>query len=420
MISQVISIEKKKYAVGLFWQPVAVGFVARNYARQLAKGVDRKLNLFTEYRAMVGLGAKRLGHHVTMPSAAAEVMEAFAEFSSFLAIFKVKELFWLVAVRNGIILEDRLFDNEDDARKEYVTRSVMPDWGSLFAPGAWGMPRAVERRLEDVVSGNVRAILRPISRFKTDLISFVLLLVFLFGAAYFFREPISQMFGSKPQIAAIDPALAAEYKKRIDENSKELDKRFDIKKEQPPAPLVMPYDSLPNPMDRAELCYQAMGFLMQPVTGWNQTIAECGTEYATVTFKRGFGNLGEFYNVATDLMPGAFVQEKSESEIFVTARLPRLDTFASMEEKDADTVVRNVTTSFQKINTPVETNISVDTLTNGVQTENVTVVEIGASSPLTPPAFMGIFSEFSGVFMTEVSWDAPSKIWNYEVIIYVK
>ena len=100
MPSQVITVDRKKYAVGLFWQPTGAGYVARAYARLLARSVDKKLNLYTEYRAMVGLGAKKFGHRVGMDSAAAAVTDALGEYTSFLAVFSADANFYLVAVRN--------------------------------------------------------------------------------------------------------------------------------------------------------------------------------------------------------------------------------------------------------------------------------------------------------------------------------
>ena len=100
MANQIVYINRKKYATGLFWQPIGAGFVARNYARNLAKSVDKKLNLFTEFRGMVGLGTRRVGHRAGMPSVAAEVMESLAEYTSFLGAFATDKRYIVVAVRN--------------------------------------------------------------------------------------------------------------------------------------------------------------------------------------------------------------------------------------------------------------------------------------------------------------------------------
>jgi len=418
--NQVIAVDRKKYAAGLFWQPVAAGFVAHNYARNLSRNVDGKLNLYTEYRSMVGLGARRLGHRRGMRAAAAEVMDSMTEYTSFLAVFRAGNAFYLVAARNGIILEDKLIYTDAAARAEYLRLVEMPDWSALFAPAAWGMPRAVDRALSDVIGGRSSAVLRPIGRFWMTLYPVVIMLVFLGLLGWLFRGPIAQMISPPPRVSTINPELAAEYHRQIAEKDKELDAEFNIVKPAPPAPLRLPYDYLPDVYARAATCYQAMAFLMQPVTGWNQTTVECGEDYAAVQFRRTFGSIGEFYNVADGLMPGGFVTEQNEDALTVRARLPDVEIHASRDERDADTIVRDVTTLFQSMSADVDINIVSDTVSNGVDSATFDIVEIAAASKLVPMQFMEIFDDFGGVFMPKCTWDAASRTWNYEVIIYAK
>lgn len=420
MANQVISVDRKKYAVGLFWQPTGAGYVARNYARTLARSVDKKLNLYVEYRSMVGLGARRVGHRSGMDCAAVAVMDTLAEYSSFLAVFAVGRQFYLVAVRNGVILEDKLFDKEEDARAEYFKLSEIPDWGALFAPGAWGMPRAVERNLADVVQRAVRAPLRPISRVRAGVASVILIIIFVFISLWFFRDPLNLVFAPRPSVDEINPEIVAEYQKQVEEKSQELDAQFDIKKPQPPEPIVLPYEYLPDPALRAQVCFQAIAFLMQPVTGWNQVSAECGETHASVVFARDFGTLDDFYAVATEIMPGSFVQQESDSRLFVRATLPSVPTVASLDERDVETVMRAVLTAFQYGDMDADVGMVVDTLTNGVDTVNLDIVEVAAESKLNPVQFMRIFEEFGGVYMTRCAWNASTRNWNYEVIIYAK
>ena len=419
MSGQVITLNKKKYAVGLFWQPTGAGYVARSYARTLARSVDKKLNLFTEYRGMVGLGARRAGHRSGMDSAAAAVVDALGEFSSFLAVFAVDKKFYLVAVRNGIILEDKLFEREEDARSEYFKLSEIPDWAALFAPAPWGMPRAVERNLSDLTIRAIRAQLRPISRAWGVIASVLLIVAFVVSSIWFFREPLQQM-NVASEISEMDSELVAEYEKQVEEKNKELDAAFEIEKAPAPEPIVLPYEYLPDPMERAQVCYQAMGFLMQPITGWNQTSVECGESYATVRFVRDYGTLNDFYMMATELMPASFVQQESEKSLTVRAKLPDVSTYASIDERDVETVLRAVMTAFQGIDTPADAQMVVDTLTNGVDTIYLNVVEVAAESKLIPTEFMQIFDDFGGVYMTKCVWNASSRTWNYEVIIYAK
>ena len=420
MPSQIITIDRKKYAVGLFWQPTGAGYVARTYARMLAKGVDKKLNLYTEYRAMVGLGSKKFGHRSSMISAAAAVTEALGEYTSFLAVFSIDNKFYLVAVRNGVILEDKLFEKEDEARAEYFKLSEIPDWGALFAPSAWGMPRAVERNLSDLIMRGPKAVLHPISRARAGIASSVLVVLFCVFIAWFFRVPLEQMINPQPELSQVSPELAAEYQKQLDEKNKELDAQFEIERASGPEPIILPYDYLPDPQKRAETCFQAIAFLMQPITGWNQVSAECGENYASVVFNRDFGTLDEFYSTATELMPGSFVQQESDDSLYVRAKLPNVPIKASLDERDIETLTREVLSAFQASGMSAEVQMVVDTLTNGVETINLDVVEIAVQSKLTPVQFMKIFEEFGGVYMTRCAWDASTRIWNYEVIIYAK
>ena len=419
MSGQVITINRKKYAVGLFWQPTGAGYVARTYARALARSVDKKLNLYTEYRGMVGLGARRAGHRSGMDSAAAAVTDALGEYSSFLAVFGIDKYFYLVAVRNGVILEDKLFASESDARAEYFKLSEIPDWGALFAPAPWGMPRAVERNLSDLIVRAVRAPLRPISRVGAGLVSGVLIIVFVVGSMWFFRDPLEQM-ATTSELSNISPELAAEFEKQVQEKNKELDAVFEIEKPALPGPIVLPYEYLPDPMARAQVCYQAMGFLMQPITGWSQTNVECGETHAIAQFSRDYGTLDDFYMMATELMPASFVQQQSDNALTVRAKLPDVPTYASIDERDVETVLRAVMTAFQGIDTPADAAMVVDTLTNGVDTVYLNVVEVAAESKLVPTQFMQIFDDFGGVYMTRCAWNASARTWNYEVIIYAK
>ena len=419
MSGQFININRKKYAVGLFWQPTGAGYVARTYARTLARSVDKKLNLFTEYRGMVGLGSRRAGHRSGMDSAAAAVTDALGEYSSFLAVFSVDQSYYLVAVRNGVILEDKLFDSEQDARNEYFKLSEIPDWGALFAPSPWGMPRAVERNLSDLISRAVRAQLRPISRVGAGLASGALVILFVLGAMWFFRDPLEQM-ATTSGLPEMDPTLVAEFEQQVQENNRELDAEFNIEKPQPPQPIVLPYEYLPDPMARAQMCYQAMAFLMQPITGWSQTYVECDEFYAYADFVRDYGTLDDFYMMATELMPASFVQQESDNALSVRAKLPDVPTYASIDERDVETTLRAVMTAFQGIDVSADAQMVVDTLTNGVDTVYLNVIEIAAESKLVPPEFMHIFDDFGGVYMTRCAWDASSRTWNYEVIIYAK
>ena len=403
----------------MFWQPVAVGYTPRKYAYTLAHNSKGKANLFVEYRSMVGLAARRKGYIAGMPSAAAEIVDALSEYSSFLAVFLADKKYYLVAVRNGIILADKLFNNEKDARAEYAKFAKIPDWNAYIAPNSWGMPRAVERDLNTLLPRKPKYKLRAINLWRSRILSLLLLVGFFAGIYFIFQEPIDKIRTHTPTAVNIDPELAAEYKRQIEEKNKELDKQFEIVKQEP-EPLVFPYTVLPEPKQRAKQCYQAIGFLMQPITGWVQSSVVCDESRATAEFNRKYGSLDSFYAIASDFLPGATVSELDDNTLKVSVALPEVERVSSLDERDAETVERNIISLFQTIGADVKTEIVVDTLTNGVETASLNVVEIAASSKLAPMQFTKMFEDFGGFFITRCVWNAIARTWNYEVIIYAK
>ena len=418
MIKQVISVHRKQFATGLFWQPVSVGVTPANYARQLVKNSDKKYTLFAEYKSMVGLGDTHDGVRLGMSSAAAEIVDSLSEFVSFLGVFKTGAYYYLVAVRNGIIIRDILLETETEARNLYAELSNIPDWGALFAPQSWGMPKSQEKTLPEIIGYGSVAKLRQISLVKALLPSVFFIILFIVGVVYLLKSPLLENITPK-KTTQLNPELVEEYKRQVELKNAELDKQYNIVRNEI-KPIQYPYNYLPDVMERAKLCYKAIAFVMQPVAGWNQTFAKCDENYVSATFIRNFGTLNDFYTIGGDLMPGAIVQQMSEDEIIVRAKLPQLPTYASLDERDQVTAMRDIASFFQQVNINANINGVSDTISNGEETDVVNVIEIGASSKLVPSEFMHAFNGFEGVYMSAVSWNAKTRVWNYEVVIYTK
>lgn len=415
LIKQIITVRHKKFATGLFWQPLGVGNTARNWARQLSKNADKKYTLFTEYKSMIALATARDGARAGMGSAAAQIVDSLAEFISFLAVFSVDKHFYLVAVRNGIIIRDILIEDADTARKMYTELSSIPDWGILIAPSSWGMPKSQEKNIAEFIENNNIARLHQIGFVKTIWPSVLFAVLFILFGIYVLNNPVKQSgIGAK-----LDTELAKEYRQQIEQKKQEiLNKK--LAEENAKKSFQYPYDNLPNVMERANLCYKAIAFVMQPIAGWNQTLAKCDGEYVSATFMRDFGTLNDFYEIGGELMPGAIVQQTSEDEIIVRVKLPVLKTYSSLDERDPASAARDVASIFQQINARAEINNVTDTILNNGVAENIHVTEVAVSSKLVPAEFMYAFKDFQGVYMTSVSWRANTRIWNYEVIIYTK
>ena len=415
MIKQIITVHHKKYATGLFWQPLSVGNTSHGYAKQLAKNTDTKYTLFTEYKSMVGLTNSKSGARVGMPSAAVEVVSSMSELVSFLAVFSVGENFYLIAVRNGIIIRDILIEQEDIARKTYMELIKLPDWGALFAPASWGIPKSQEKNIYDLIKHGNFARLHQISVVKSVAPSFLIAVLFILFGIYVLNHPVdTDVNNVKPKL---NTELAAEYHRQIELKKQEI---TDKKLEETVQKIEYPYDDLPNIQDRANQCYKAIAFVMQPIPGWNQTYAKCDGEYVSANLTRDFGTLNDFYEYGAELMPGAIVQQVSENEMIVRVKLPKLKTYSSLDERDQMTALRDITTNFQQINIKADIQPVTDIVQAGNKTEDVHILEIAASSKLIPSEFMHIFQDFQGVYLTSVAWRANTRTWSYEIIVYTK
>lgn len=421
MSYKVISINRKQYACGLFWQPLSVGITPKVFANKLAKNSEKKYNLYTNFKMMIGLGNSSLGHRAGMPALAAMVLDKFSNYPSLLGVFKHENVFFLLVVRNGVILQDQVFDVETEARTEFAKFLEIPDWGALIAPASWAMPRAVEYYLIQAIPLKQKIFLKPINSVKSGLLSVFLMCLFFVVFIHFFKEPINKMLEPTKDIKQINPELAEEYHKKIIEKQEQVNAKYEVKnKELSVEPLVMPYDYLPDPVERANLCYKAIGFLSQPVLGWYVTNISCEEEYVVAELHRSYGTLETFYSSVNDTMYGVGVEEKNEDTLMLTAKLPLLRTYSSIDKNDTQSIIRKIISIFQALNMDVNISTVVDTLTNGVDKINLNVIEIDAQSKLLPINFIEIFSDFEGVYMTKCDWNSKKRIWNYEVIIYAK
>jgi hypothetical protein len=412
LASRAIIINKKKYAIDMFWQPVP----ASKNARQYAKSLDSRANAFVEYKNLVGVARRKSGFGMGVAAAAPDVMAKIPS-SSYLAAFSIGGGFWITAARNNVIIVDEFLESEPAAKSRYWKLLELPDWGALYAPDNWRAPKAGAALAADFLTGKYQ--LRSISRFKINLAGILILFALLFGAWHFLQEPIMKMISSPRNIAKVDAELAAEYKRRIELRDRELDDAMGIVKKQP-APVIRPFDNLQIPDETVATCWKAIGYLMQQIPGWRQTGATCDGRIATATLVRDYGTLGEFYQIGDTVLTGASVSELSESKLEIRVNLPEIPVYSGLNELDAESVSREINSRFQSLRGDVMVRNDAEKYGTGERPEFANFVIATADSKLTPGEFIKIFSDFDGLAVKNISWDLRKKTWNYEVIVYVK
>ncbi|MDR1697167.1 MAG: type 4b pilus protein PilO2 [Rickettsiales bacterium] len=395
---QVITIARKKYATGLFWQPVPPDGNRTRFIEDIKKFVPGRTKFVVEYHGMIGIGSRALGHSANLPSAAAEVMDAFDELNGFLAAFVVPEGFWIIAVRQGIILLDQLYSDAAAARAEYGKYLTLPEWGIIIAPGDWSVSSAVEKTLPDIIRGGAKHKIKKIGFWqKYALIG--LGAVALIALLWFLREPIAGLFVPKPAAPKPNPELVAQYK---DEGRKIKDEITTVVTE----PEITGYPSL---VARAQQCWRAVSFVMQQVTGWKHISATCDADVVSAELMRDFGAVSDLEFVTAGIMPGAVITGGGENSATITAKLSKLPTAAAVPKYMAAEIAHDIGSVFQIMNMRANIIVNAD--------NSVTVV---AESKMTPGEFAKIFDGFEPAAMPSVRWDNAGRAWNYEIIIYGK
>ncbi|MDR0449021.1 MAG: type 4b pilus protein PilO2 [Rickettsiales bacterium] len=420
MTAQIVSVSRKKYAVGLFWQPVAAAHAAKGVAERISKSAPQaRFRYYAQYRNLVGLGSPALKHYSGLSALAPEVMESFGDAPSFAAVFKVGGGYWMIAVRNGIILsdQDRLFAVEKDAREAFDKLLQLPDWSLKVAPESWGITGAQERNIDDVISGKVRSALRPIGE-----TSGLMLKLLVFGAAaialvYFFEADINRFLSPGPAASQMTEESARLYKEQLALMKSDLAAPETIA----PAGPVMPWETIPPANEVAALCTKAIAFIMQPVYGWNVVSADCANGKIHAVIRRDYGTIQELYEAVGGLMPGVEIKTSGAggSDAELSGTWPLAAAVANAPAENIAAVERRVRSVFQMANMPAAISVGKEIVASqgGDVKRTAEYVLVRADSKIMPEEFMK-FLEIPAVELLSVSWDMGKSQWSYEVRVY--
>ena len=410
-----ITISGKKYAADLFWQPAPRG-AARDAARKIARATNSHAGKFVSFGGMIGLGSARTG----TPVAAAEVMEFIGE-GAFLAAFKAREGIWLLAVRGGIIIKDRVFADAAAAKEEYSELAKMPDWGALIAPAEWNAPAAVERQIGAVVSGRGKYKMARISQWAGYMMTWAIVGVALFAGYRLFKRPLKDIT-APPR----ESEEAEEYQRKLDEADALLAPPRTAPEE---IHVPLPYDEMAGVGASADQCWRAIAFLYQQLVGWVVDSVECAPGMARARLIRNFGTVGDLRADVSQKMRGAAVEEAGAGEAVVRARLRPLETARIDPAHSAADTEAALKSMFQKINAEVDVRrgavqLKLPALKNNqvydTEMTEVPVIRAHVELKLSPLDLVDVLKGFGAVEFAAIKWDNRTRSWAYDMTIYVK
>ncbi len=232
---EVITVGKNKYAVGLFWQPLQDVDDPIPEIRETMEA-DAGSDLYCIHYGKApqyGIGKKSKGHAEGISVGGVSVLDALSDKSSFVAIFKVPEGWWFIAVRNDLILpeEDVLYKDEEQAKEAFFSMMAVPDWGYKIAPAEWQIDDTEDLDLIELLKNSfqVRLVSLSAARGTKILLAFAGLILIIVGIIVYFIFMLYDKAATQPmKIEPVQPQAAIQTVEPTREEEKPWEKLVEV------------------------------------------------------------------------------------------------------------------------------------------------------------------------------------------------
>ncbi len=422
--SGTITIGRSGYAVGLLWQPLQNPEDPTPEIREAIEG-DPDADLYclrSTSTPQYGIGKKSIGHRAGEPSAAAAVASALSDYTSVAAVFKVREGWWLVAIRNDLILseDDVLFTSEQEAQDRFYSLMALPDWDLKITPPEWQIDKSKEMALENLVrKAGAKSRLQEIGAAKkTQVLTLIALffIILVFVVTWMSVSLLQNVFQEEkieamPIPEAIQPVEPAPEKPK-------------------------PWEKVPDMEVFMHKCWNN-SYQLNTLTipGWQMGGITCTPEGLTTSWSKSWQPGGRIAWLKAALneykMSRVNVQLNSDGTsangqlsftgIPTIASVPSLTEQQLWEELTDIKQATGLNISFDR-QTMVDPPNNPDG-TKPVNQQEYVFYKISVSSPYTPFEWKTFFEKFPGFHLTQMNFnpglDAQDK-WKYEGRIYAK
>jgi hypothetical protein len=154
---------RRKFAVGLDWEPEQAGETVRAQAGRGKSGGYRR-NLYVPFGAQRGFASQdrqqRRGALALVTCGRTDLLGP--RWAGAFQINDADRFWWVAAVRDGEVYEDAVVPDEVSARTLLLDMLDAPDWSRLIAPKDWQVSGTVQARIEQAFSLRSGLSLRPV------------------------------------------------------------------------------------------------------------------------------------------------------------------------------------------------------------------------------------------------------------------
>ncbi len=392
------------YAASLFWQPLLNESNPLSEVKEAAENILEGADLYVTRKgksSQFGLAASSQGFTKGLPAAAVSLISGLGSVTSFLGVFKVDTGWWYICYRNDVILSDgdTLFVNEKDAKDQFISMLAVPDWDILFAPEEWGIEDTNSDPLSKYISKGLQAKLDKINASNDTLMLAAIVVGFAIILWYGYTS-LQDMLFTEPEAPIIAPVEQVEVA------------------EVQIAPEAKPWEELPNPIDVMQNCYAATKKVVEIVTpGWKLEGITCNSGGLVTSWKREIGRITWMDQalVSSGVQFTSKVISPEGDTFMVTIPIGEITTLNSPPEfspEDMNNVINDLN---QTLGIKMEIEQK-----NWVSPRGsvYNLVDFSVTSNNDPLVWIEFLMKFSGLTITEITYDINNGSWTYNGEIY--
>lgn len=392
-----------EYATSLFWQSLQNQDAPQAEIIESSQGVLEGADLYCIKKGKTpqfGICVSADGYKPGMCAAAIDLATALSDQPSFVAVFKVPNGWWYVCVRDDVILAngDMLYLNEEDAKKQFMSMLMVPDWKLKIAPQEWNIEDTLYPDLEELLARGSKVKLQKIN--TKGKMFYVIAGAGAFVVLYILYQLVMGLFASTPTVPVVVPVKPKVVKTQ----------------EVPPEPK--PWENLQDPVTVLTECHDKVMALVQIMPpGWKIGDVTCSSSGASTSWSRIFGRISIADKAlnASGLKFSARSIADNGTSVMAALRLGEIKTELSEPTKTMIDLKINLNEFFQSIDQKV-------TLTDDVYTSpqnNVyRSVKFKFSSNYNPRVWSTLLTKFSGLKINVIKYKPDTGEWDYEGAIY--
>lgn len=392
-----------EYATSLFWQSLQNQEDPQAEIIESSQGVMEGADLYCIKKGKTpqfGICASAEGYKAGQNVAAVGIATALADQPSFVAVFRVSNGWWYVCVRDEVILAngDMLYLSEEDAKKQFMTMLMVPDWKLKIAPPEWGIEDTLYPDLEETIQRGAKVKLQKINtKGKAFYLAAGVGAVVILWILYKILMALFDTTPTVPVIVPIQPKM--------------------IKSEEVP-PEPKPWESLPVAEEQLAQCYyKVMSLIKILPPGWKIEGVACSSSSVSTSWQRLFGRVS-IIDKALNVSGVKFAARSiSDDGNTVLAAVPfdRINREPSEPTKTLLDLKLNLNDLFQSLGQEVKLTDNVYTSGQGNVYRSV---KFNFNSSYNPVVWSEMLTKFSGLEITNIKYNTDTAVWEYEGAIY--